>query len=56
MAVICDPLLTVKPVAFVPPNLTDVASLKPLPLMVTLVPPATGPRIGETELTEGRGI
>ena len=53
VAVICVALLTVKDKALVAPKVTDVAPLKPLPLMVTLVPPAAGPRFGEVELTEG---
>jgi hypothetical protein len=45
-AAIFDPLFTTYEVAAVPPNVTDVAPEKPLPLIVTLVPPAVGPETG----------
>src|SRR5689334_23225347 len=35
------------------PNLTPVAPVKPLPLMVTVVPPPLGPWSGETFSTTG---
>ena len=44
--------LTVKPVAGVPPNLTAAVPVKPAPLMVTDVPPAAGPDVGEMPETE----
>jgi hypothetical protein len=47
--------LTVKLVALVAPNLTAVAPVKPLPLTVTVVPPACGPALGLTPLTVGGG-
>ena len=51
VALICADDTTVK-LAEVPLNLTDVAPLKPLPLMVTVVP--TGPLAGEKdEITGG---
>src|SRR6185369_17167539 len=50
VALICAEDTTVK-LAEVPLNLTDVAPLKPLPLMVTVVP--TGPLAGENEDTTG---
>jgi len=36
-----------------PPNLTAAAPVKLLPLMVTDVPPAAGPDVGEMAETEG---
>src|SRR6185369_13627095 len=50
VALICADDTTVK-VAVTPLNLTDVAPLKPLPLIVTAVP--TGPLAGENEDTTG---
>jgi hypothetical protein len=35
------------------PNVTAVAPLKPVPVIVTVVPPARGPEFGLTELTTG---
>jgi hypothetical protein len=46
-------LLTVNEVAATPPKSTAVAPVKPVPLMVTLVPPPTGPELGLTPLTTG---
>jgi hypothetical protein len=39
--------------AAVVPNLTAVAAVKPVPVTVTEVPPATGPAIGLTAETVG---
>ena len=47
VAVICVAELTVKPVAAVAPKVTAVAPLKFVPVMVTVVPPAVGPAVGE---------
>ena len=41
------------PKAEVEPNDTSVALVKPVPLMVTLVPPAVGPVAGLTDVTAG---
>jgi hypothetical protein len=49
-------LLTVKSVAGVPPKFTAVVPVKPVPVMVTVVPPATGPDAGTTLVTVGAGI
>ena len=49
-------LMTVKLVADVVPNLTAVAPLKFVPVMVTVVPPATGPLDGETPVSAGSAI
>ena len=40
-------------VASVAPNFTAVAPVKPLPVMVTEVPPAAGPWVGLREVTVG---
>ena len=56
VAVICVALLTVKPVAAVAPKVTAVVPVKPVPVMVTLVPPAVSPAVGEMLVTVGAGI
>jgi hypothetical protein len=48
--------LTVKPVAAVAPKFTAVAPVKLVPVIVTVVPPAVGPTVGEIEVTVGDGI
>ena len=53
VAVIDVAELTVKPVAGVAPNATAVAPVKPVPVMVTDVPPASGPAVGDIEVTVG---
>ena len=53
VAVICVALSIVKPVALVAPNLTAVTLVKLVPVMVTEVPPAVGPAVGETLVTVG---
>ena len=50
---ICVAELTVKPVAFVAPNITAVAPPKLVPVIVTVVPPVLGPLVGETLVTVG---
>ena len=52
-AVICVDETTVKLVAATVPKRTWVVPLKPVPVMVTEVPPAAGPEVGEMALTEG---
>jgi hypothetical protein len=42
-------------VAAVPPKLTVAPGTKPLPLIVTVVPPATGPLVGPRLVTVGTG-
>ena len=54
VAVICVALLTVKPVAGVAPNATPVAPVKLVPVTTTVVPPASGPAVGEIDVTVGR--
>jgi hypothetical protein len=44
---------TVKLVAAVPPIVTPVAPVKPVPVMVTDVPPAVVPELGEIAVTVG---
>ena len=53
VAVILLELLTVYAPAAVPPKLTAVAPVNPVPVIVTLVPPAVGPDAGLTLVTEG---
>ena len=53
VAVIWLAELTVKLVAFVLPNLTAVAPVKLVPVMVMLVPPAVGPFVGDMPVTVG---
>ena len=50
---ICDALLTVKPVAAVAPNVTAVAPEKFVPVITTVVPPEVGPEAGLIEVTAG---
>ena len=53
VAVIVVEDTTVKPVAAVAPKVTAVAPERLVPVMVTVVPPAPGPDVGEIELTVG---
>ena len=53
MAVICVPLTTTTLVAAVVPNVTVAPVTNLVPVMVTAVPPAVGPLLGETPLTVG---
>src|SRR5262249_3137507 len=46
---------TVKLLALVKPKRTDVAPVKPVPVMVTVVPPLGGPWLGSTFVTVGAG-
>ena len=48
-------LTTVTPVADVPPRLTVAPAEKPVPVIVTDVPPLVLPEVGEIELTVGAG-
>jgi hypothetical protein len=45
--------LTVKPDAATSPKNTPVAPVKPLPVIITDVPPAALPELGLTPVTEG---
>ena len=53
VAVIDVALFTVTPVAAVEPNATVSPDAKPVPVMVTVVPPAAGPLDGLTADTVG---
>ena len=48
--------VTVKLVAAVAPNLTAVAPVKLVPVMVTMVPPAVGPGCRRDRVTVGLAI
>jgi len=50
------PLTTFTPVAAVPPMVTVAPAKKPVPLMVTAVPPTVVPEVGETPVTVGAGL
>ena len=56
MAVMEVALTTFTPVAAVPPKLTVAPDKNPLPVMVTAVPPAVEPEVGETAVTVGAGF
>jgi hypothetical protein len=56
VAVIDVPLTTVTPVAAVPPKLTVAPARKPVPVMVTAVPPLAVPVLGAIEVTVGAGL
>jgi hypothetical protein len=47
--------LTVRTVPALEPNLTAVAPVNPVPVTVTVVPPAAGPAAGEIPVTVGTG-
>jgi hypothetical protein len=53
-AVILESLSTLKLVAWTVPKLIPVAPVNSLPLMVTWLPPASGPKLGSREVTTGR--
>ena len=55
VALMCDESVTVKLDALADPNLTLVAPVKSVPVIVTLVPPATGPDDGLIDVTVGAG-
>ena len=55
VAVIEVALLTANEAALALPNLTTVAPVKLAPVIVTLVPPAGGPLLGEIVVTAGGG-
>ena len=46
-------LTFVRDVPAVPPNVTPVVAVKLVPVIVTVVPPAVGPDVGDTELIVG---
>ena len=53
VAVIDVAELTVKAVALVTPNVTAVAPVNPVPVIVTDVPPVVGPDVGAIDVTVG---
>ena len=53
LAVIEVAFTTVMPVAAVPPIVTVAPLRNPVPVIVTLVPPARGPKLGEILITVG---
>ena len=53
VAVILLVALTVNEVAAVEPKFTVETLVKPVPVMVTVVPPADGPALGLTEVSVG---
>ena len=53
IAVIDVELLTVTDVASPPPKLTTAGAANPVPVIVTDVPPAAGPKVGLILLTVG---
>ena len=55
VAVMDTALLTVKDAAVVEPNATALAPVKPVPVMVTEVPPAVDPDVGASPVTVGCG-
>ena len=48
--------VTRKVVAGVEPNVTDVAPFRPVPMMVTVVPPEVGPPVGVNEVIVGGAV
>jgi hypothetical protein len=56
VAVTWVPLTNTTLVAAVPPNVTLAPAAKFVPVIVTAVPPATGPLLGETLLTVGAAM
>jgi len=56
VAVIDVALLTTIPVAALAPNVTAEAPVSPVPVMVTLVPPARTPAFGLTPVTVGTAM
>jgi len=55
VAVIEVLLLTLTPVAAVPPRRTVAPDWNPVPVIVTAVPPLVGPELGAIELIVGAG-
>ena len=55
-AVMLVAFTTVTPVAAVPPRLTVAPVRKPVPVMVTAVPPLVVPEVGDIAMTAGAGL
>jgi hypothetical protein len=56
VAVILLSLLIVKVVAAVPPNMTREALVNPPPLIITALPPVTGPALGLSVVIPGTAV
>ncbi len=56
MAVMVVALTTVTLAAGTPPNVTAVAPVRLVPVMVTLVPPRVVPLVGLIDVTVGAGV
>ena len=56
VAVIVVVFTTLTPLAAVPPRLTVAPARKPVPVIVTAVPPAVVPDVGEIDVTVGAGF
>ena len=54
VTLVADSALT--PVALVEPNLTSLAPVRFVPVIVTVVPPAAGPLVGSNFVTVGAGM
>ena len=56
VAVTCVADSALSALAFAEPNLTSLAPVRFVPVIVTVVPPAAGPLVGETFVTVGAGM
>ena len=56
VAVICVGDSAFSAVALLEPNLTSLAAVRFVPVIVTVVPPAAGPLVGSTFVTVGAGM
>ena len=56
VAVTCVADSALTPLALVEPNLTSLAPVRFVPVIVTVVPPAAGPLVGSTFVTVGAGM
>ena len=56
VAVTCVGDSALSELALVEPNLTSLAPVRFVPVIVTVVPPAAGPLVGSTLLTVGAGM
>ena len=56
VAVTCVGDSALRPVALAAPNLTSLAPVRFVPVIVTVVPPAAGPLVGSILVTVGAGM
>ena len=56
VAVTCVADSALSALALAEPNLTSLAPVRFVPVIVTVVPPAAGPLVGETFVTVGAGM